>query len=650
MGYSKMILKIKLSRKLRNTLTALVSLSGIALAFNNCSNGSFEIISRTSDSSSNEQSSELPPLPPPEGSPLILYTDALTGPTSGGENNLGAYLSVYGKNFGNDLSKIRLTIGGAEVANYRFLGPSKVFAKTGIQQLTVQVGGLAGAAIGTALPIQLTVNALASNVDQTFTPSPGRILFVSLSGNDSTAIPGDITKPYRHMQAFIPAGQGYNHAGAYFDLKAGDHIVIRGGNWTDSIDLGPAGWYDWMRFSINADARNGTAKAWIHITAYPGAINGNAVEDVHHTSLAGKGGGISGPQSSAEGTSGEYISISNLRMDVAGGANRDAAPINLQYTSGPWRVINNDLGPWVKGNSATLNAAAIAGHGLGVQIFGNHLHNIDGTAELQNHGIYADVTAQDWEIAYNYIHDMTGGSLIQFNDNEGLAGSRQLPHGGIWQGFTGMRVHHNWLENAAKYGINYNDQFSAKKGTYEGQHWNNVIIGTHLAPIRINSTQPNMQLWFAFNTLYDCMIDNPPVDGYVSSEGWSTYNGTLPSVIKNKFYDNIFAVGPHTSRSLVWFADAGAGNSGKNTDPSTWQFKRNLYFANGLSPGNPANIGDMIAMQGDPIFKNISGSDFSLQNSSPALLQSTALPADFIVIDNYFNGLRPAGTSNLGAF
>ena len=32
--------------------------------------------------------------------PLVLYTDIASGPNSGGENNAGAYLSIFGKNFG----------------------------------------------------------------------------------------------------------------------------------------------------------------------------------------------------------------------------------------------------------------------------------------------------------------------------------------------------------------------------------------------------------------------------------------------------------------------------------------------------------------------------------------------------------------------
>src|SRR5712671_4170577 len=136
-----------------------------------------------------------PPPPPVAGSgPLVLYTDLISGPNSGGENNKGAYLSIFGKNFGSSGmgTTVKAFIGGVEVGSYRYLGPSK--GRPDIQQLSVQVGVLGNPALGTALPIQVTVSGVASNTDQTFMVNPGRMLFVdNVAGNDSTAVAGDIT-------------------------------------------------------------------------------------------------------------------------------------------------------------------------------------------------------------------------------------------------------------------------------------------------------------------------------------------------------------------------------------------------------------------------------------------------------------------------
>ena len=72
--------------------------------------------------------------------------------------------------------------------------------KLGLQQLTVQVGSLGGAAAGQALPVKVVVGGVDSNTDLRFTPNPGRVLFVSLNGNDGTAQVNDISRPWRTLQ------------------------------------------------------------------------------------------------------------------------------------------------------------------------------------------------------------------------------------------------------------------------------------------------------------------------------------------------------------------------------------------------------------------------------------------------------------------
>jgi hypothetical protein len=570
--------------------------------------------------------------------PVISYTDTVSAPTAGGENNNGGYLSIFGSNFGSASgmgTTTKVFIGNTEVANYRYLGASKVGAKLGLQQLTVQVGSLGGAAVGTALPIKVVVNGVASNLDQTFTPTSGHVLFVSLSGNDTTAVIGDITHPFRSLQNMNTM------KGAYFSMGSGDQIVIRGGNWSDTNGVDTT----WVKFGASQYARNGTAKAYIHFTAYPGPVNGNAIEDVHYSTPSGTSGGIQGPWSAIAGTSGEYVAVSNLRFDIQGGANRDAAPINFQYTAGPWRVVNNEIGPWIAGNSQILNAAGISGHGNGNVVMGNHIHDIQGLADLQNHGIYADTTAQNWNVGYNWIHDMTGGSLIQFNDNEGGAGTYQLPHGGIWPGFVGIQVHHNWLENSVKYGVNFSDQMSAKAGTYDGKIWNNVIIGTQLPPLRILSTQPTQTLWFAFNTMYNDMTTfSGTGNGYVRQEGWANMAG-----VQNVFFNNIMSFGPNTVAGTQWFANVGGTAANQNT----YNFKRNLYFASGQSPAAPGTIGDTTAIVSNPLFVNPAQSNFETQTSSPARKATTqALPNGFAVPDDFTRLMKrvPGQATDIGSY
>jgi hypothetical protein len=568
------------------------------------------------------------------GAPIVLYTDALSAPVSGGEGGNGAYLSIFGKNFGNPSglgTATKVFIGNCEVANYRAMGAAKVGTKLGLQHLAVQVGSLCGAALGQAQPVKVVVGGVESNVDNTFTPVNGRVLFVSLNGNDTTAVAGDITKPWRYLQTTT-------RAGAYATLRAGDHIVIRGGNWND---LGFE--TTWMRFRDAAQMgslpTSAVGTGWIHITAYPGPILGNAVEDVHYSTPSGSKGGIHGPASAYYATTGEYVSISNLRMDVSATANSDAAPINLQSSGGNWRIVNNELGPWPSTNPAPNNSkgAGVSGHGDNVKVLGNQIYGMACTGALENHGVYVDSGGSRWEIAYNWIHDITGGNLIQFFDNVGLAGNNYPGLPTNWQGFTGMQLHHNWMEGSGKYGINL------APGIISGNIWNNVITRATYAGLRIDTISKNMDMTVAFNTFYDN-------DRLASGSGnaqvlntWGNYNptGTI------RIYNNIFSAGSGTTSGGSFYVNAGDSDG-------YLDFKRNLWSDNGhgwSSFSCSICAPDNVAVYGDPKFTNSTTADLTLQAISPALNKGTQVIP--FTINNDFSVLVPrpvGGASDIGAF
>ncbi len=556
--------------------------------------------------------------------PIVSYTDALSGPVAGGENNLGGYLSIFGSNFGSASglgTTTKVYIGGIEVANYRYLGAAKVGAKLGLQQITVQVGNL-NLPLGTAEPVKVVVSGAASNVNNTFTPNPGRILFVALTGNDDTAVANDITHPWRHLQTTTGGG-------AHAVMHAGDHVVIRGGHWTD-VGMDTA----WFRFRYpqqEGTAPTGAANTgWVHFTAYPGPIKGNAPEDVHYTTPANAKGGFQGANSAYFGTTGDYVSISNLHLDMDAHATSDAAPVNVQYSAGPWRVVNNELGPWPSAIHAL--AAGVSGHGNGTMVLGNHIHDIACTGAFENHGIYADSGASNWDIGYNWIHDITGGNMVQFFDNVGLAGNNYVGFPANWKGFAGMKIHHNWMENSGKYGLNLAD------GILSGSIWNNVIKGAAFSGIRINTISANMDMSVVFNTFYDNdRVASGSGNGQLlNTWGNSGTNGTI------RVYDNIFAAGPNTLKSSAFFVDSGGVHS-------YLDFRRNLYSDNGYGWAN--NSLDKTGMIGDPKFTAAASGDLSLQSVSPAVNNGTQ--ATPLVITDDFTRLstRPeGGADDIGAF
>lgn len=567
------------------------------------------------------------------GAPRILFIDTPSAPTSGGENGLGGYLRICGLNFGTQgnlgtAAGARVYVNNVEVANYRALIDTQCAGRIPIKTLIVQLGSLGGATAGTAYTLKVVVNGVDSNTNFTFTPSGGRVIFAALTGNDATATVDDITKPFRHLQN----GGSPATADVYKALAAGDQVVIRAGSWSESTGVDST----WMRWSGGGTwpTKNGTPTAWISFTAYPGSILGHSPEVVNYTTPAGASGGFHGPWSAIEGQSGRYIAYSGLHMQCSATADSDAAPFNLQTACGPWRIVDCEMGPWPVAGVAAAKGAGVAGHGLDVQVLGNYIHDIAGTSALENHGVYADSKAARWQIAYNHIKNITGGSAIQMNDNEAAVGATIPVANEVWQGFTGFDIHHNFIEVCAKYGINWNDQGGAG-GYYSGSMWNNVIYGSGLPPFRSShGGTPTEDLLYAFNTAYDCMRSSAGTLAYVSDE----WNGNANC--HRHYYHNIFAFGPNTQ--------AGTAFENINGSPDM-QRKGNCYYNAGQSAVAPA--GDATKITANPLFTNAGTGDVSLQSGSPCLdIGTQTLPYSLVVDTDVFLLARPQGAArDLGA-
>lgn len=364
---------------------------------------------------------------------------------------------------------------------------------------------------------------------------------------------------------------------------------------------------------------------------YPGEV-------VKYRTTAGNKGGFQGPGEDITGTSGDYVGFSNFRMRVDGGATRDAGPFNMQYNAQRCRVVGNEIGPWVAGDSAVLNCAGVTGEGNFFEILGNHIHDIEGTSAQQNHGVYPGTNSYGWTIAYNWIENCMGGSHLNFNDSDGGTGTFQTPFG-VWMGFTNISIHHNWMENAAKYGVSFND-VGAQQGQLDARIFCNMIIGTGLPPFHTGTTTATSDVVVAFNTIYNCNTLPNGGNAMMRNDGWQH----LPDH-SWKFIDNIFAFGPNTAAGTAWLNDTSGFSSG-----ISWS--RNLYFVNGDTTA-PAPTMDSLAVVGDPKFTNPAGGDFSLQPSSPAINSGTQpLPAGMTVGDDYTGQMSrtAGGAPDLGCF
>ncbi len=550
------------------------------------------------------------------GQPIVLYTDAPCAPLDdGGAADGGGYLHVHGLNFGSNGgagTTTKVFIGGIEVGDYVHMDDDPYADPAlGIQRIAVRVGALTGLPMGVPQHIQVVVSGQGSNTNCTFTPNPGRILYVSQDGDDATAVYGDINHPWRYLQTV-------DRLGAYGASRAGDQIIVLPGS-------GGAAWTDtgfstaWWRFrdaaqqGSNPTGTPGTG--WIGIMGMPGQV-------VRYTTAAGTKGGIQGPGQDVSGTTGDYFYCSNLRINVLGGATRDAGPLNMQYNQGPCKAVGCEFGGWVAGDSPTLNCAGVSGQGNRFEILGCHIHDIEGTSELQNHGIYPGTNSYDWTIAWCNIHDIPGGSCISFNDSDGGTGTFETQFG-IWTGFTNIKIHHNRLMGAAKYAISFND-VGAEQGELDAVIFNNIIGKTGLPPLHFGTTTSTSDVTFAFNTVYDFNVQVSGGNALFRNDGLQQ----SPSH-KIRLYNNIFAFGPDTVHGTGWLNDTTGFSSGI-------EFKRNLYFVNGDTAAPAPSTVDSMAVVGDPKFVNAAAGDFNLQASSPAINAATqALPAGMIVGDDY---------------
>jgi len=532
--------------------------------------------------------------------PQILYSDIVSGPNSGGENNQGAYLSIFGLNFGDTSgigSTTKVFINDAEVATYKYMGLARSqFLGTNqpIQQITVQIGTLGNPNPGVALPIRVQVNGVPSNSDHTFVVQPGDILYVdNANGDDTTALKNDISRPWRHVQT-----ASNSLTGAFGAVHPGDIVIMRGGTtWTD---IGYENRF--ARFKgIAGTAPNGLqGNGPVTIMGYPG-------EDVHILAQSGSKGGFHGMTDGYP--SARWITLSNLRIE---GGDRTVvdSPINLQAHSDNWRIVNNELFDWFAedGTQGTqAKSAAIAGNGTDINILGNHIHHIDGGT--LNHGIYLDTGATNVEIAYNHIHHMNGGNIIQTFDNLGIAD------------LSSIEIHHNRMHDGNRYGMNIS------AGTDTLMFWNNIVYNTSFAGLRFAVKSPsNIDVYH--NTFYNVCI-TPPTQNYGAINNDDDTSGGNIQATNNIVFANQTATGYFVSTSST---------SGLTLD-------HNLYY--GLATAQPSI--DLNAIGADPLISDPLTADFRLTALSPAIdfasALSTPVTNDIGLID------RPQGAyPDIGAY
>ena len=474
------------------------------------------------------------------GAPKIFYTDILTGPNTGGENNQGAYLTLFGSGFGATQGASQVTINNVPVAAYKQWSDTKI---------TVQPGSSV-----TSGTIIVTVSGQPSNTDNSFTVVPGKIFFVALDGRDNSGKAGDITRPFRSLQKTLDRS----------DFGPGDHVVVRGGTWTDVFELYTS------FFSIHH--KSGTTAAPLVVMGYP-------TETVNflRTDANGVTRGIHN-----YATEGHYV-IANFHVDMNGGGG-----VCIGLGPRDVRIVNNEGQGMLEDGGGS---ACIAGSGKKYRILGNHIHDNGGNKLY--HAIYIDARdtsgPNDIEIAYNEVDHQSGGRGIQIYGDTGTL-------------INNVRIHHNLIHDICLDGI----ILSRDTGTGI-QVYNNVVyhtgdpslqgIGTDLGStggcIRFSGAQLVAEIYN--NTFVDCAVDQSPDSAALRLE-FAKHLTIRNNILESPGLVNWPAVG--------W-------PSGIPTSSIT--ASNNLWYGAGTPP---AYIG---AMTGKPLFAGASVRNYHLLSGSAAI-------------------------------
>jgi hypothetical protein len=315
--------------------------------------------------------------------PNIFYSDLTNGPKNTGQNDKGAFVTIWGHSFGDTQGASYVTIGGGQADNYPVWSDNKI---------TFQLG-----------PYALTGNILVHTSEGNsienipFTVNSGHVYFAT--DDNVTGGTGTFDNPWTHAMSF------------YTQAKPGDILYLRQGTYT--AQYGKTFMGAGLQLMTGKTGEENAAIAWI---AYPGEDVVFYWGSTRHFYFADK----------ATGAAANYQVISQITMDGAGGTTSGGVEsggfyANEEVGAHHLRIIGCRMTNAAKGSTTTMT-----GHiritNDGSKILGNEIDHcgVKGNPFNNNHLIYIQCGADNIEVAYNYMHDNAAGHCIQVHaDNPG---------------------------------------------------------------------------------------------------------------------------------------------------------------------------------------------------------------------------------------
>jgi hypothetical protein len=529
--------------------------------------------------------------------PSIFFSDLESGPNTGGQNNKGVWVTLWGKGFGATQGTSTVTVGGGAVDNYPLWSDAKI---------TFQLG--AAAASGS---IVVNVSGIGSSNGVPFSVRPGNIFFVATTGNDANT--GSFASPWQTV------------VNAKNSMSAGDTTYLENGVSQTSQDNFTA----YLSMDKQGASNSGTAAAPMAIVAYPGA-----------TATIGVAGGLHyAIRTPNIGTNEDYWVISQLH--IIGGTQ------SMDVSGTGWKIVGNEM--QCPGADDQVGCFEMSG-GDHVKFYGNEVHNagINPTSSKFYHAVYFSTDSNHIDVGWNHIHDNFTCRALQFHSSPLCSPSCGAADTTGFDMFD-LHVHDNLIHGDNCNGINF-ATVDPSKGTVEA--YNNVIyhVGLmdplqlggsfsciYVAGITNNGVPGTGNVQVFNNTVSDCASNNSA--NASGSRGAFGVGGGPANLIMN-LRNNI----AYQLTGEIYLDGSLAQITGDH----------NLWF--GLSAAPTQTVSNVT---GDPLFVSRTISDYHITSTSPAKdTGMTILPANPFVpnpgatIGNDKDGvLRPQGTAfDLGAY
>ena len=461
--------------------------------------------------------------------PVIFYSDILSGPNTGGENNKGAYVTAFGKNFGANQGSSYVTIGGGNADNY------PVWSDT---QISFQLGENATTGMIVVYTDQGTSNGIM------FTLRDCDIYFVSIAGNDTCN--GTIGSPYRHLSK------------ARSEMDGGDICYIRGGTYTTEGENSSgknfyvSGSYPWA-----GNASDGNPHCMI---GYPG-------ETVILQALEDGDGIVNYCGSDAQCAICSHIIFANFTID----ANNYEATMNWrgmrnsaseEYRVQDIRIVNitvkNYLNTGAMGGTALFHAGG-DGPINNYKILGCSAYDMDSGSRL-DHGIYISAGGDSIEIGWCVVHDI---KRVNSEGGDGNAGFGIQTYRGMSEHYadlTNVLIHDNIVyECPSRGGINLAD-YTENSYLYNNIIYNCGYDGTETGyGIRVTvDLSPGTHHIFN-NTIYNCgqvnTSSNSSALGFSADDAIHVYlrNNIIYAVQNQSYIYNALSSDCFTSSNNCWY-------------------------------------------------------------------------------------------------